>query len=327
MRTDKEILDDLNYLRDRRHKISEDEYHMKQEKLWTELREHDAAIVHLWNRRTGQWKACRCEYGRTATREETSVTCQACRQIIEERQAKRVKRCAAAKRRLQHWLAQPTPTTASGLRQKLLDFLKIPAAGLDAFRLRTRQRTIRDRLSQPPNYIERTSYFRFRTSEQWLDRQANKKAPLTELVPGVFKIYDPELRSKSSGDADKAVQIAERFHRNVRRLYLSRHATVEYGHGGEQQVSWPRNWRPGRFPKKWKNAGVLIDYATSPPTIRLENYRGQLICHLQVPLAQVTFQKIEGTDLYGLQRRPGGIIERWAMGVCFPVLVGEVCPD
>jgi hypothetical protein len=171
--------------------------------------------------------------------------------------------------------------------------------------LRRRQAQIKSRLANPhPTPRSQESSFR---------RSLNR--PLTDEERLV-------RRAEQSGDKDKALEIARRYHRWVKRLYRSRHADIQYGAGGVERVTWRHRYRPGRtnFPTVWKDAGVWIDYSTQPPVVVLEDYRGQVVCRLQVPLAGVTFEGLVDGDLWGIGR--GSRVERWAMGWAIPVAVG-----
>jgi hypothetical protein len=161
-------------------------------------------------------------------------------------------------------------------------------------------------------------------------RQARIKARLAQPAPTPARGQRPSLsdeerlarRAEKSGDKGKALEIARRYHRWVKRLYLSRHAGIQYGPGGKRQVTWPHRYRPGRtnYPTVWKDAGVWIDYSAHPPAVVLEDDRGPVVCRLQVPVGRVTFEGLEDGGLWGI--RHGSRVERWAMGEAIPVVVG-----
>lgn len=110
------------------------------------------------------------------------------------------------------------------------------------------------------------------------------------------------------GDAAKAVVIAGRFHKFVKRLYVSQHAKIEYGPGGKRHKIWGR-----KYPKVWQNAGVWIDYAAEQ--IVFENHRGEEKSRLPLPLMkQVTFDGLEDGDLWGIVRPyVPQVVERWGL--------------
>jgi len=282
MRTDSEILVDLDRLRDSRGTISEDEYHLASDRLWDELRKHDRA-----KRRAALEKALNEE--RHKREEEQRMQEEA---LAERRNS----RLAQAQRRLNRWVAQPTPTAVAELRSRLEEFLRIPASNNPD--LRRRQARIKARLANPqPTPCSQESSFRHSLGRPLTDEERLLR------------------RAERSGDKDKALEIAQRYHRSVKRLYRSQHAEIRYGPGGVRQVIWR-----GRYPTVWKDAGVWIDYSTQPFTVVLEDHRDQFVCRLQVPLELVTFKGLLEGDLWGIQH--GSRVERWAMGEAVPVVVG-----
>lgn len=116
-------------------------------------------------------------------------------------------------------------------------------------------------------------------------------------------------RAEASGDAAKAVVIAGRFHKFVKRLYVSQHAEIRYGPGGEQVKVWGR-----KYPKVWKNAGVWIDYTAMQ--IVFENHKGEAKSRLPLPpMKLVTFDGLEDGDLWGIARpHAPHVVERWGLG-------------
>jgi hypothetical protein len=283
MRADSEILADLDFLRDSRHTISEEEYHLAWDRLWDELRAHDRAKTEEALEKERQ------------QREEE-------RRKEEEALAdRRKKRLSQAQRRLDRWFAQPTPTTAAELRSKLEEFVRIPASNNPD--LRNRQGRIKARLARPQPAVCSQEY------GGSLRRTFSKEEGFRR-------------RAEKTKDMDKALKIARRYHIFVKRLYLSRHAEIEYGKGGHEQVVWRH--RNSRYPTVWKNAGVWIDYSTDSPTVVFEDYRGRLVCCLQIPLERVTFEGLVDGDLWGILH--GSRVERWAMGELLPVVSGYTRP-
>lgn len=102
------------------------------------------------------------------------------------------------------------------------------------------------------------------------------------------------------------MEIAERFHRSVLPLYLSKRADISYGRGGQANVC-----RSGRYTNCVLDGGVWIDYQAGE--LCLENYRQTRLHRLPLPdLRQVTLDGLEDSDLWGI-RRADGRVERLAL--------------
>ena len=207
------------------------------------------------------------------------------------RRGRRDQRIARSRRKLEALVAQPPRRTVAALRRWLEAFTKIDSTNQPV--LRARQRRVEERLK-------------------------NLSGGTTPRKPtGRPQLSDADRlrrRAEASGDAGKAVEIARRFHRFVKRLYASSRAEILYGRGGEQVKVWPRTYRPGVFPKVWKNAGVWIDYAAKE--VVFENHKGEAKSGLPLPpMKLVTFDGLEEGDLWGVARSHAPhVVERWGLG-------------
>jgi hypothetical protein len=206
----------------------------------------------------------------------------------EEKQQRRDQRIARSRRKLDALLAQPPRHNTAELRRWLEAFIKIDSSNQPD--LRARQRRVEERLKK-------------------LTSGTPPQMPTTK--PQLSEADRLRQRALTSGDAAKAVEIAGRFHRFVKGLYVSQYAEIRYGRGGEQKKVWPRKYC--RFPKVWKNAGVWIDYAAEQ--IVFENHKAEEKSRLPLPpMKQVTFDGLEDGDLWGVFRPfTPHVVERWGL--------------
>jgi hypothetical protein len=86
-----------------------------------------------------------------------------------------------------------------------------------------------------------------------------------------------------------AVQVGERYHATVKRLFVSRSGEVRYGRGGQERVDWHRYsegyhsmWGPARC----LCGGARLDDEDRPTCIILESYRRTKVARLTLDEAR-----------------------------------------
>lgn len=77
-----------------------------------------------------------------------------------------------------------------------------------------------------------------------------------------------------------AMEQAVDYHRNVKPLYVSSRAWVEYGRGGNEHHEYPYRGAYKSRPAKWRNAGVRLDNEETPAFVILENHLGNQVARL-----------------------------------------------
>jgi hypothetical protein len=174
----------------------------------------------------------------------------------------------AERRAVEEWWERgPARRTAKALRAWLGDFVVLPATSPS---LRKRIDRVRKRLEA-------------------------EQAPVVPWKPRVFSPQERFLaRARANGHDTVAVEIAQRFHRFVKRLYQSTKGEIRYGNGGHQNKTWRR-----RFPTVWKDGGCWIDYDEG--LLVLENHRGEVVSRLWLPdLLTITFTGCQDGDLFAV---------------------------
>jgi hypothetical protein len=86
-----------------------------------------------------------------------------------------------------------------------------------------------------------------------------------------------------------AVATGLRYHRTTRALYRSKHATVVYGRGGEEEVDWQtysKTYHSRYGPARWCNAGARLDNEERPTAVLLENWRGTEVARIPITEAR-----------------------------------------
>lgn len=109
---------------------------------------------------------------------------------------------------------------------------------------------------------------------------------------------------------------ARSYDRNVRTLIKSNEAGFRWGGRGEQVVDWDYYAKSCRYPKKYYNAGVYIDFDNN--RIEFETYQGK---DVYVPLPKqirsknFTFEGLIDGDYFGIRSRRSGTawITRYAL--------------
>jgi uncharacterized protein (TIGR02996 family) len=82
---------------------------------------------------------------------------------------------------------------------------------------------------------------------------------------------------------DLAVELGERYHRDVRSLYQSRYAGVAYGRGGQEEADrdrYSKTWHDRYGPARCRLAGARLDSEERPTCVILESWRGTEVARL-----------------------------------------------
>lgn len=139
------------------------------------------------------------------------------------------------------------------------------------------------------------------------------------------------IRARASGDAERALQIAEVFDGRVKHLYQSKRGRIRYGRGGHEhtELLYAKSYH---FYARWKDAGVRVDYG-KPPVVVLENHLGNEVARIPLSLHAIITQEPEPGvlvpgDLYAVRRHPGvwerfGIKKKTVASIGFAVEITD----
>ena len=100
---------------------------------------------------------------------------------------------------------------------------------------------------------------------------------------------------------------ARSYDRNVRTLIKSNEAGFRWGGRGEQVVDWDYYAKSCRYPKKYYNAGVYIDFDNN--RIEFETYQGidvYIPLPKQIRSKNLTFEGLIDGDYFGIRSRKNG---------------------
>lgn len=78
---------------------------------------------------------------------------------------------------------------------------------------------------------------------------------------------------------EKAIELAYEYHNNVKKLFASKRAWIEYGSGGKENADFPYKGNR-KFIARWKNAGVRFDNIENPKVLILENHLGNIVARI-----------------------------------------------
>jgi len=167
--------------------------------------------------------------------------------------------------KITEWASQ-RPTTTAELRAHLEEFLT-----LDVPRLGRRKQVVAERLKQQASapYTDEQRREAMDKRHRKLLRRPNES--------------DLARRAAANGDDKTALQYARCYHNNVKPLYRSQYANIDYGPGGVEKVCWPYSKSYG-YPAKYKNAGVRIAYDTM--LLIIEDSRAKVVAEVSITLAK-----------------------------------------
>lgn len=78
----------------------------------------------------------------------------------------------------------------------------------------------------------------------------------------------------------RAVKMGYAYHDDVKPLFKSKYATIDYGRGGLEEKSFPYKGSYKSWAARWKNAGARLDNEDHPKFVILENYLGNEVARL-----------------------------------------------